>query len=240
VIDLSVVMPVYDEVAVIEQVLREHRDVLDQRFAAGAAELVVVDDGSTDGTGALLDRLAGEIPGLVVLHQPRNAGPGPALYRAMETARGAWLLHLDADGQTVPHDLWRLWDRRDEADLLIGVRRPRRDPVHRLVVTRMTRLVVWAVSGRRLEDANAPFKLIRRALWDDLRPAIDPTAFAPSLLLGLGAVRRGWRVVEIPVSHRQRPVGRSTFRMGRLAGAVLAAGRQAVTFRRSVGRLPER
>jgi glycosyltransferase involved in cell wall biosynthesis len=239
-IELSVVMPVYNEAAVVERVLREHLDVLLERFEPEAIEIVVVDDGSTDGTRAILADLADEVPQLVVLLQERNRGPGPALYRAIQRSQGRWLLHLDTDDQTDPHDLWLLWERRDEADLLIGVRYPRRDPTHRLVVTTMTRAVVWALAQHRLADANAPFKLFRRELWRDVQPIIDPTAFAPSLLLGIGAVRRRWRVLEVRVTHRQRPVGQSTFRMGRLAGAVLTAGRQAVVFRVRVGRLRPR
>jgi glycosyltransferase involved in cell wall biosynthesis len=240
VVELSVVMPVYNERAVIEQVLREHRAVLDERLPTEAGEIVVVDDGSTDGTSGMLDQLVDEIAGLVVLHQPANAGPGPAVHRAFEAARGEWVLHVDADGQTDAHDLWRLWDRRDEADLLLGVRRVRRDPRHRLVLTAVTRVVVTILAGRRIQDANVPFKLFRRALWADLRPVIGPTTFTPSLLVAVGAARRGWRVLEIDVTHRARPAGRSTFRMGRLAGAVLAAGRQAVLFRVRVDRLPPR
>jgi dolichol-phosphate mannosyltransferase len=238
--ELSVVMPVYDELAVIERVLRDLRSVLDQRLPGDAAEMVVVDDCSTDGTAELLEQLALDLPGLVVLRQSHNHGPGPALYRAIEASTGDWLLHLDTDGQTDPEDLWLLWDRRNQADLLIGVRSPRRDPRHRLVLTVVTRMVVRVLSGRRLVDANAPFKLIRRSVWQDLLPAIDSTAFAPSLLVALGAARRGWRVDEVAVSHRQRPVGRSTFRLGRLAGAVMAAGRQATAFRFRVDQLPPR
>jgi glycosyltransferase involved in cell wall biosynthesis len=237
---LSVVMPVYHELAVIEDVLREHREVLDERLPQDRTEIVVVDDGSTDGTAELLDRLAHDIPGLVVLHQERNRGPGPALHRALEAASGEWFLHVDADRQTDARDLWQLWDRRDDHDLLIGIRRPRRDPRHRRLLSWVTRYVVWVVGGRRFIDVNAPFKLARRDVWEDLRPAIPADAFAPSLLLAVGAARRGRRIAEIPVHHRMRPEGRTTFRLGRLVGAALAAGRQVVRFRWAVGRLPAR
>jgi dolichol-phosphate mannosyltransferase len=237
---LSVVMPVYDELAVIERVLREHREVLDERFPADTAEIVVVDDGSTVGTGELLDRLATEVAGLVVLHQEQNQGPGPALHRGFEVSTGEWLLHVDADAQTDPRDLWRLWPQRDEHDLLIGVRRPRHDPRHRLVLSWLTRQVVRLAGGHRFVDVNAPFKLVRRDVWADLRPAIPSDAFAPSLLLAVGAARRGWRIVEVAVHHQARPAGKTTFRFGRLAGAALAGGRQVVRFRFQVDRLPRR
>lgn len=237
---LSIVMPVYNEATVIEGVLTDLSRVLDARFAVDAVELIVVDDCSTDGTTELLVALARERADLVVLRQERNQGPGPAMHRAIEASTGAWLLHLDTDGQTDPEDIWKLWNVREDADLLVGVRLPRRDPRHRLVLTAVTRLVVWVLSGRHLADANVPFKLVRRSVWDDLAPIIPPSTFAPSLLIGIGAVRRGWRVTEVPVTHRERPFGRSTFRLGRLVGATFAAGRQAVLFRFRVDRLPAR
>ena len=126
-------MPVHDEEAVIDDVVAAIvREVLD---AVPASELVIVDDTSNDSTPARLAAHAAADPRIKVLRNDVNRGHGPSLRRAIDASSGDWILHLDSDGQFDPAELPSLWDRRDDADLVLGVRRARHDPRHRLVLT---------------------------------------------------------------------------------------------------------
>jgi glycosyltransferase involved in cell wall biosynthesis len=224
---LSVVVPVFDEAPAIEAVVRDVTAVA-RDLAPGRCEVVVVDDGSSDGTGAILDRLAAEIPELDVVHQPANRGHGPALLAGFDRSRGRWMAHLDSDDQIPADELKRLWDRRDDAQLVLGVRAQRADPTHRLVLSGVVRRLVAVLAGRPIRDANVPCKLIAADLWHEVRPLLADDTFAPSIALAIVAARRGRPIHEAVVAHRARATGVSSLRPLRLAAAVATAGRQAV------------
>ena len=226
---LSVVIPVWNEEAVIGELLAEIDTKIAERFEQ--AEIIVVDDASTDSTPAILAGL-GDLSGrLRVIRSDRNRGHGPSVRRGLEHASGDWILQLDSDGQFEVADFWSLWSARKDADLILGVRVHRRDPVHRLALTRVVSVVVSLLAGRRIRDANVPFRLLRRALWNDLAPVIPPDTLAPSILVTLGAVVRGFRIVETPVSHRRRERGRSSLRALRLLTFSLRGLGQLLRFR---------
>jgi glycosyltransferase involved in cell wall biosynthesis len=230
---LSAVMPVWNEEDVIGGLVEEvDREVL-SRFES--AELIVVDDASTDGTAAILDRLARERPRVDVRRSERNLGHGPSVVRGLAAARGEWVFQLDSDGQLAVSDFWTLWERREDADLVLGVRQGRRDPRHRLALSRVVATVVSALAGRRLRDPNTPIRLLRRELLDDVRPLLDESVLAPSIFVATAAAVRGWRVLEVPVGHRARETGRSSLRAGRLVRFSVLGLAQLVAFR--VGRL---
>src|SRR5690348_11436044 len=112
-------MPVYNEAGVIADVVGElGRDVVAR---LDGAEVVLVDDGSTDATPALLDGLAEEHAWLTVIHAERNQGHGPSLRQALDASDAEWLFQMDSDGQQVAAELWDLWPLRDEADVVVGV-----------------------------------------------------------------------------------------------------------------------
>jgi hypothetical protein len=87
-----------------------------------------------------------------------------------------------------------------------------------------------------VQDANTPFRLVRREAWDDLRPLVDPIALAPNILIAVGAIVRGWRIVEVPVTHLPREGGTSTLRALRLLRFSLRGLVQLLAFRRRVRR----
>jgi glycosyltransferase involved in cell wall biosynthesis len=227
-------MPVYNEAGVIAEVVYEvARDVLER---LPGAELVLVDDGSTDETPGILDRLAGADSRVRVIHAERNRGHGPSLRRAFEESGGEWLFQMDSDGQQVAAELWDLWALRESADLLVGVRRGRSEGRHRDLVSAAARWAGRLVGGGRLRDVNVPFKLIRRAVWEDLEGDIPPTPVAPSLLIAVGASVREWRVAEVEISHRPRRAGRSTVDVRALLRLSAGALRELVSFRRRLAR----
>jgi glycosyltransferase involved in cell wall biosynthesis len=226
---LSVVIPVWNEEAMIGELL----DTIDREVAPRfeEIEIVVVDDGSTDATPAILAGLDGLGGRLRVVRSDHNRGHGPSVLRGLGHTTGEWVFQLDSDGQSVVADFWTLWSRREEADLVLGVRTRRRDPRHRLALSRIVSLVVSVLAGRRLRDPNVPFRLTRRPLLDELVPLMPPDTLAPSILLALGAAVRGWRVTEIPVTHLPRRRGKSSLRSLRLVAFSLRGLGELLGFR---------
>jgi dolichol-phosphate mannosyltransferase len=233
-IALSVVVPVHDEERTIATLVDDlGRDVL---TVVPRAEVIVVDDASSDRTPQLLEELRRTRPWLQVERLDQNVGHGRAVRRGLDLSRGEWIFALDSDGQFVVADFARLWDRREEADLLLGVRERRHDPRHRLVLSRLVAAVSSLLAGSRIRDVNTPFRLLRRRVWNDLRPTLDAAALAPNVLVTVGAGLRGWRVLEIPVTHLAREGGTSTLRSLRLLRFSLRGLGQLLAYRRRVGR----
>lgn len=225
---LSVVMPVYNESLSINDVVAEvSKHILDR---TERTEFVIVDDRSTDGTLECLDTLAAADSRIRVLRNPVNIGHGRSVRRAMDSSSGTWIFHLDSDGQLDPAEFELLWMHRNDSDLVLGQRITRHDPRHRLILTAVTRRFVSVLARRRVPDANVPFKLISRDLYDHLAPRIPATAFAPSILIVLGALRSGARVAEVEITHLERAHGQSTLRLGRLAKAVVRSAVETLRF----------
>ena len=225
---LSVVMPVYNEEAVLNTVLAEvMREVLDR---VPGSELVVINDCSTDQTAAVLERASASDSRIRVLTNSPNAGHGVSVRRGFDTARGEWIFQIDSDAQVDLAQFDELWQQRADSDLLIGVRAVRHDPRHRLVLTVITRVIVSTLARRWLRDANVPFKLLRRSLFRHLAPYMPDDAFAPSILIALGAARTGARVTEMEIRHLPRLHGQSTLRVWRLTRACLRSGWQTLRF----------
>ena len=231
-IPLSVVMPVYNEqdgiVAAVEEV---QRLVLDH---VPGSELVVVNDGSRDGTGPLLDEAAAKDPRVRVIHQT-NTGHGGAVMAALGAARGECVFLLDSDRQIPLDDFPKAW--REIAaghDAVFGVRRRRHDPVLRLYLTVVIRAVVRLMFGVQLYDANVPYKLLRKSIWNEARPLVPDETLAPSLFLAIIAKRRGHDIVEIDVTHKERDTGEVSIRRMKLLKFCARGLSQMLTLRRRV------
>ncbi len=231
---VSVVMPVYNEAPVIARVVEELQEQILDKLED--AELVIVNDASTDATPSILDGIAAADSRIVVEHARENRGHGPTLRQAMDRAGGEWIFHIDSDRQFVAGDFWSLWGRRHEMDLVLGYRAERHDPRHRLLLTRVVRFVTSMLAGRRLRDANVPFKLIARPAWERLAPIIPADTLAPSIFISLGAAALGMRMVEVPVQHLAREHGPSTLRLWRLVRFSLTGLKQLIVFRASIRR----
>lgn len=203
---LTVVVPVYDEIGNVDAVVERVRGALEP--AGLDWELVLVDDGSTDGSSERLDRLAAGEPRARVLHFVRNCGQSAALDAGFRHARGALVAVLDADLQTFPEDLPMLLEtlERERADAVVGVRVERHDSGWKRFSSRFANGVRNRLTRERIADTGCPLKVIRAACLAEL-PRFDGLhRFLPTLLR-----MHGWRVVEVPVRHAPRMSGSSKY-----------------------------
>jgi glycosyltransferase involved in cell wall biosynthesis len=223
-------MPAYNEQEAIEAAVADVRkNVLDR---IPGSELLVVDDGSRDDTGPTLDRLAAADPRVRVLHKP-NGGHGSAIMAGLDAAAGACVLLVDSDLQIPLADLPPLWQAvQDGAEGAFGVRRRRHDPPLRLALTWLIRRILPVLTGVRLYDANVPFKVLRRACWQQARPYIPDGTLAPSLFLAIFMKRRGCKIVEFDVTHKQRDKGVPSIRRWKLFKFCARSLGQLLAFRR--------
>ena len=211
---LSVIMPVYNEEGAIVAAVDEVKQFVLARVPE--AEFVVVDDGSRDATGRLLDEAAASDPRIRVIHQP-NGGHGAALLTGLKAARGEYLFLIDSDRQIPLDDFAAAWSHVTTGrDAVFGVRRRRYDPVLRLYLSSLVRHSVNVLFRVKLHDANAPYKLFRRAVWQDARDCVPDGTLAPSLFLAIAAKSRGYDILEIDVTHKERDTGEVSLRKFKL------------------------
>jgi len=204
-VDLAVVMPVYNEAACIKQVLASWTSTLTQlgiRF-----RLIVIDDGSTDGTGKILESLGGE-PAIQIITQ-ENAGHGPALLNgyahAVEIAE--WVFQTDSDDEMEPADFPGLWERRESFEAGFGVRQRSQRGLARRAITAVSRLMVKLLFGDAVEDVNVPFRLIRSRLLRTLLPTIPSNSFAPNVMIAGAFARSDLAIYNHPLHNRPRQTG---------------------------------
>jgi glycosyltransferase involved in cell wall biosynthesis len=230
---LSVIMPAYNEEGAIEEAVRDVREHVFE--AVPGAELVVVDDGSRDRTGAILDRLADSEPRLRVIHKP-NGGHGSALRTGMDAASGEFFFLVDSDRQIPLSAFPALWQAAQGRDGAFGVRRKRHDARLRLVLSSVIRNALRPLFGVTLYDANVPFKLFRRSVWEEARGLIPADTLAPSLFLAVFMARGGYDVAQIEVPHKDRETGTVSIRRWKLLKFCARAFRQLLAFRTRLNR----
>ena len=208
--ELSVVIPVYNEEESLEPLVRELATVLDE--VGRPAEIVAVDDGSTDRSFGLLVALHGREPRLRIVRLARNYGQTAALAAGIEQARGAVIVSLDADGQNDPRDIPHILAAlTDGVDLVNGWRRERKDPwLTRRLPSRIANWIISLTTGTTLHDYGCTLRVMRATLAKELRLYGELHRFIPALAADMGAT-----VVEVAVSHRPRTAGRSKYGLGR-------------------------
>jgi glycosyltransferase involved in cell wall biosynthesis len=209
------VIPIYDEELAIAQVVREWIPVL---RATGATVVVrIIDDGSRDGTPAVLADLSREFPELSVHRQP-NAGHGPACLRGYRDALadGAdWIFQIDSDGQCDPQYFPQLWALREQHRAVYGVRTRRDDGLQRWMISRVVSTVVFATMGRWVRDANVPYRLMHRdVLADAVRFVSDDV---PLLNIVIAALQIG-DVAWVPIRFLRRIAGQPKLSIVAMAG----------------------
>jgi glycosyltransferase involved in cell wall biosynthesis len=206
--ELSVVLPAYNEEANIERVVRGCRDYLD---GTGLDyELVIVDDGSRDRTGEILDRLAGEIPQLHPQHHPQNRGYGSALRTGFSAAAKRFVFYTDGDGQFDIRELDVVLPlATDDDHIVTGYRIERSDPfIRKLNAKLFGGWLVRVMLNVRVRDLNCAFKLIPRKVLQAI--TLESTGALINAELYGRAIRRGFGIKEVGVHHYPRTAGVQT------------------------------
>jgi glycosyltransferase involved in cell wall biosynthesis len=214
--DISVIIPVYNEEGALPELYRALADMLDR--LPQASEIIFANDGSRDGSAATLDSIACSDPRVRVLHLSRNYGQTAALMAAIQNSSGDVIIPMDADGQNDPADIPRLIAKLAEGyDVVSGWRSSRQDGA----LTRRLPSVVanWLISVLLrvpLHDYGCTLKAYRREVVEDVRLYGEMHRFIP-----IYAAWEGARVTELAVAHHPRRFGRSKYGIGRVARVLL-------------------
>jgi glycosyltransferase involved in cell wall biosynthesis len=204
---VSIAIPAFNEIESLGGVVGEAVAVLRDLELTGS-EVLVVDDGSTDGTGALSDELAAEDGGVIVraVHHGRNQGFSGAIRTALREARGDLVLLIPADGQVEASVLRIFLPEIADVDCVVGVRRRRADPVYRRVLSWGFHTLSRSLLGLPLQEFSSSF-LFRREMLQGLKMSsrAHSGTVLPEILAR--AHRRGARFREVVIPHHPRRAG---------------------------------
>jgi glycosyltransferase involved in cell wall biosynthesis len=205
--DLSIVLPAYNEEPNIERVVREVNAWLDRTDLD--AEILAVNDGSADKTGAILDGLKTELPRLRPQHHPQNKGYGAALRTGFDAAVKTYVFYMDGDGQFHIDDLEKLLPLATEDAIVTGYRIERRDPFVRRVNAKLFGgWLVRVMLGVYVRDLNCAFKLIPKKVLRSI--TLESTGALINAELYGRSIRKGFGIREVGVHHYPRELGVQT------------------------------
>jgi glycosyltransferase involved in cell wall biosynthesis len=207
---LSVFFPAYNLESQIEKTVTKAFDVIPK--VAGTYEIIVIDDGSRDKTGEILDKLSKKYSKLKVITHPGNRGYGAALKSGFYNSKYPWITFTDADGQFDISELPKLIKKQKEtsADLVIGYYLRRQVSFFRKLNTFLWEIVVFLLFGLKVKDIDCGFKLISKNVIDTI-PKLESErgAFISSEFL-IKAKKAGFKIVEVGVHHYPREEGKGT------------------------------
>jgi glycosyltransferase involved in cell wall biosynthesis len=215
-LDLSVVVPLYNEVESLPRLIAAIEASLqttDLRY-----EIVCVDDGSRDGTAALLKQLAIEREDLSAVLLRRNYGQTPAMAAGFKVAQGQVIVTMDGDLQNDPADIPKLYAKLQEGyDLVSGWRKNRQDDaLTRLLPSKIANGIISRVTGVKLNDYGCSLKAYRAEIVEDMNLYGELHRFLPAL-----AFIEGAHIIEVPVNHHARQFGQSKYGLGRTFRVVM-------------------
>jgi dolichol-phosphate mannosyltransferase len=212
---LSVIIPVLDEADNLPQL---HRELVQVAADDGYdLQLIVVDDGSTDGSWQVIERLSAEDSRVLGIRFRRNFGKAAALSAGFNAADGDRIVTIDGDLQDDPAEIPRLLAKLDEGfDVVSGWKRVRHDPWHKVWPSRVFNWLVSRLTGVVLHDHNCGLKCFRREVMLEVRLYGELHRFVPVL-----AADRGFKVAEVVVQHRPRTYGKSKYGVSRIIKALL-------------------
>lgn len=215
----SIIVPAHNEAPTIEQVLRTLSSEVASKLGT---TILVCEDGSTDNTRDILYRLSRELPLRVVSHEPRLGYTG-GVKRGLTLADGDILFFSDSDGQYDPQDFWRLREMVDRYDMVVGRKTKREEPLHRILLSKGFHFLIKVLFDIPLRDVDCGFRLIRRQVVDAVLGSVQDLPYSFWAEFTIVSMLKGFRIEEIPVSHRTRLHGNTTIYQPRKLPRILVS-----------------
>jgi len=213
--DISVVVPALDEAESLPELVARIETAV--AGTGRSHEVWIIDDGSTDDTTAMIERLCTEHPCVHAIQFTRNYGKAAALSAGFEAARGTYVITMDADLQDDPDEIPALVAKLEEGfDLVSGWKQDRKDSFIKNSTSKLFNLVTSWVVGLRLHDYNCGLKAYRREVTDAVRLYGEMHRYIPAQ-----AHREGFRVTELPVKHHERRHGTTKYGAARFVNGFL-------------------
>lgn len=204
---ISVVLLAHNEAEVIEDVVRSFYGSL--VVENPKSELIVAEDGSTDGTKEILARLIEELPQLRWEEGKEKLGYVGAFKNAMNLPNNEFIVFCDCSGKHDPSDAWKMYELMDEADLVIGYKVKRADPFYRVVLGKGFNFVVNSYFGVKFKDIDCPLRMFKKSVFQKLAATTWYEKALVNFELTLRFHFAGHKVMQVPVSHRARVNGPS-------------------------------
>lgn len=233
---LSVVMPVYNEQDIIGEVVKSVYDKIVSKV--DDSEFIIVNDCSTDDTLQILEKLGKKLKKIRIITPYKNGGHGKSIRLGFLSAKKDWVFHIDSDNEYNPEEYWKLDKLKGQYDIILGYRKNRHDPLHRLILTRCARAVNFILFGSLVKDTNSAFKLVNRKALHHIISLLPEDAFAYSILISVMGRNLGYRVTEIPVTHLGRKTGKRHYLGWKLIKGVMRGGMDMVKLRMRALALP--
>lgn len=204
---LFIVIPAYNEEANIENVIREWHPVI--KKTSPKSRLVIFNDGSTDKTYDIMQRLKNSYSQFTPITKP-NSGHGSTCLFAYNygiSSDADYIFQTDSDGQTNPEEFWEFWRNRSEFDFIIGYRKNRKDGLSRTVVTKILKMLIWIIFGEKIKDSNTPFRLMNVKKLKPILRSIPEDFFLANVIISLLVVKRKEKHLWLPITFKDRQGG---------------------------------
>lgn len=202
--NLSVIMPVYNEADVIESVIMDFYKKVVEKIPN--TKLIIAEDGSTDGTKEILNALSKKIPFALISTKERK-GYTQVFKDALRIADTELIFFSDSDGQHEPNDIFKLLRELNRNDIVSGYKFPRRDPLHRIIISNVYNYLIYLLFGLQMKDIDSGFKLIKKEVIDNVLSEVVSFKHCIMSEFVLKAYLSGYKIKEVPVNHYPRKSG---------------------------------
>ena len=215
---LYIVIPAYNEQDTIENVAREWHDVVAK--VGKDSRLVIINDGSGDRTGEILDKLSDELEQLTAITKPNSGHGGTVLYGYHYALKhnADYIFQTDSDGQTIPDEFWPFWEKRMEYEAVIGKRIHRGDGMNRTIVSKLLQMILLLIFGVYVTDANTPFRLMNKDILGTYIQNIPENYFLTNVMISVQFIYYKRKVLFLPITFQSRQGGRNSINIKRIIG----------------------